>query len=135
MSLIRFRFCFAANAQLISSVSLFLAYGKYTSSNDAAYIMSLISVSYEPHHEKTWFLDMRKQRPKINCAVTSCAVTAQLISFLFSLHLEIQSIYFLNQKPSSVVVQPGFYRTSGPGWKPQRGFLMMRLIYMNMYIL
>ena len=48
---------------------------------------------YEPHLEKTSFLNMRKTKAQI-----SCAVTAQLIiAFVFATQVA-QSFYFLNPK-------------------------------------
>ena len=57
------------------------------------YFVSIFVLILEPHHEKTWFLHMGKQKPQI-----SCEVTAQLISaFVFSTQLA-QLLYFINLK-------------------------------------
>ena len=50
-------------------------------------------LTYEPRHEKTGFLHMRKQRRR-----SVCAVTAQLISAFGFATLIVQSLYFLNMK-------------------------------------
>ena len=69
----------------------------------------------EPHHEKSCFLHMQKQR----CTLISCGVTAQPIStFVFATWIA-STITLLpkseNFKP--LAVQP---KCVGPGWKPQR---------------
>ena len=56
----------------------------------------VIVMVYEPHHEKTGFWHMRKQRRR--SAFISFAVTVKLISaFVFATRI-VQSLYFLNPK-------------------------------------
>ena len=72
---------------------------------------------YEPRHEKTGFLHMRKTKTQI-----SFAVTAKLISAFVFATLIVQSLYFLNPKfqVSSHLLWLYSLVCVGPGRKPRR---------------
>ena len=79
---------------------------------------------YEPHHEKTGILHMRKQRRR-------SAVTAKLISaFVFATRI-VQSLFYLNPKfqASSHLVRLYIPVCVGPGRKPRRAVFSQRGSY------
>ena len=102
-----------------------ICYGYLLNHISQAILMSIHAI-YEPHHEITCSLHMRKQRHRY---------AVQLISaFVFATQI-VQSLYFLNPKfQGTIHLLWLFSRVCvGPGQKPpETGFLATRLIsFMN----
>ena len=88
------------------------------------------NILYEPHHEKTGFLHMRKQRR--SDSQISFAVTAKLISaFVFATQI-VQSLYYLNPilQASSHLLWLYSPVCVGPGRKPRRPVFSRRGSYL-----
>ena len=90
------------------------------------FILNIVTVTYEPCHEKTSLPTQVKTKTQI-----SFAVTAKLIStFVFATRI-VQSPYFLNSKFQASSHLQWLYSPVyvGPGWKPRRPVFSQRGSY------